>query len=338
MLKRRAARMVVTGLLLTVPLGLTACRTSPNVAAYVGDEQITVAELEAAMDERTQDETVAAAVAADQDAFTRRVLTVLVQEQVYTEVAARYGVEVDGDDVRAEIDDLLGDGDPDTVFGDLAQQGIGRADVFESVRQRLIRRAVAEAEGRADPLGVEALRARYEEIKGDFAEYSFGYIAVPDEATATAVLAQITATPAAYPTIAAQYPGAYTLPALEERGADELPSVLAEGITTAEPGSGFATPVPETGGVVVTFVEGLVYPPFEELRPQLEATAADEVDAAAGELVTEVQDDLEITVNPRFGVLDGFRLVPDEGGVVDLLEDDDIAAEPPSSPRPGHGD
>jgi hypothetical protein len=45
-LKRRVPRVLVTGFLLTVAVsGLSACRTSPTVAAYVGDERVTIAEL-----------------------------------------------------------------------------------------------------------------------------------------------------------------------------------------------------------------------------------------------------------------------------------------------------
>ena len=51
MLKRRVPRVLATGFLMAVAVsGLSGCRTSPNVAAYVGDEQVTVAELDAAVD------------------------------------------------------------------------------------------------------------------------------------------------------------------------------------------------------------------------------------------------------------------------------------------------
>ena len=90
MLKRRASRVITTGFLLTVAVsGLTACRTSPSVAAYVGDDEVTVTELQSAIDERLTDEAVAAFAETDEDAFTRRVLSLLVQEEVYAEAAER---------------------------------------------------------------------------------------------------------------------------------------------------------------------------------------------------------------------------------------------------------
>jgi hypothetical protein len=328
-LKRRVPRVIATGLLLAVPLlGTTACRTSPNVAAYVGDSQVTVTELQTAVDERLDDEAVAAFAEADEDTFTRRVLSLLVQEEVYAVAAERYDIRIGDDDVRARIAQLLGNDDPDEVFGQLAQQGIGRADVFENVRQQLVRREIAEAEGEAEGLSDEALRARYAEVRESLAQVSFGYITVPDEAAAATVLTELTTNPAAYPALAAQYPGPSTLPALEARALDEVPGVLAEGIAAAAPNTGFTTTVPDLPGVVVTFVEGTVYPPFEEVRPQLESEASDAAEEAGNRLVEAVREDLGVTVNPRYGVLEEGRLVPGDGGVVDILGDEDAAAQP----------
>jgi SurA N-terminal domain/PPIC-type PPIASE domain len=330
-LNRRAARVIATGFLLTVPVaGLTACRTAPNVAAYVGEGQVTVAELESAVDERLTDEAVAAFAEADEAAFTRRVLGLLVQEEVYAEAAQRYGAEVDDDEVQVRIDELLGDDDPDTVFGQLAEQGIGRADLVENIRQQLVRERIAESEGSDAALDEAALRARYDEARETLAEYSFGFIVVPDQATADAVLARLVAAPASYSAVAAQYPNQNTLAAPVTSAADQLPPVLAEGITAAEPNTGFTTEVPEVGGVVVTFVQGVEYPPFEEVRPQLEQEAAAEVGDAGAQLVDEVRSDLGVRVNPRYGVLEDGRLVPGDGGVVDILGDE-AAAEPPAT-------
>jgi len=332
-LKRRVPRVLVSGFLMAVTVsGLSACRTSPNVAAYVGETRVSVSELDAAVADRLADERVAAFAADDEAGFTRRVLGLLVQEEVYAEAAERYDVEVDDDDVRARIEQLLGEDDPDEVYAQLADQGISRADVFENVRQLLTREQIAESDGQAGAVDDATLQARYEEVRDTLRKLSFGYIAVPDQPTADSVLAQLTANPAGYEAIAAQYPGNYTLPALESRAADELPDVLSEGITGAAPNTGFTTPIPETGGIVVTFVAGTVYPSFEEVRPQLEQDASQAAEQAGTELVAEVRDDLGVTVNPRFGVLEDARLVPAEGGVVDILGDETETEQPAGVP------
>jgi peptidyl-prolyl cis-trans isomerase SurA len=330
-LKRRAPRLLVSGFLLAVTVsGLSGCRTSPAVAAYVGETQISVTELQSAVEDRLTDPELAAFAEAQGEEYTRLVLGLLVQQEVYAVAAERFDVEVGDRDVQARIEELLGTEDPDEVFGQLAQQGFGRDDVVENIRQQLVRRGIAEAEGAAGPVGEEALRERYAEVRESLAQISLGFITVPDDATAQAVIAQLAGGAAAYPAVAAQYPGANTLPALESRTGEELPGILAEEIGAAAPGTAFATAVPEAGGVVVTFVEGVVYPTFEEVRPQLESEAVEGADTAANERVQELRDDLEVTVNPRYGVIEDGRLVAGDGGVVDILGD-----EPEADPADG---
>jgi hypothetical protein len=323
-LKRRVPRVLVSGLLLIIAVsGLTACRTSPNVAAYVGDARVTVSELEAAVDQRLADGDVAAWAAGQEDEFTRRVLSQLVEGEVHAAAAERYGVRVGDDEVRRRIAGLLGGDDPGMVYGRLAvEQGITREDVSERVRQQLIRQKIAESAGRAEASGEAALRDRYEEVRESLARVSFGYITVPDQAVADTVLAQLTADPETYPALATEYAGPYTLPALETRALEDVPPPLAQGVAAAEPNTGFTMAIPQAGGVVVTFVAGTVYPEFDEVRPQLEQEAASQAAAAGAELVEEVREDLGVTVNPRFGVFEDGRLVDAEGGVVDILGDE----------------
>lgn len=315
MLNRRAARVLVPGLLLAVAaVSLTGCRTSPNVAAYVGGAQVTTAELESAVEERLADPLVAAFAAGDRDAFTRQVLDGLVQEEVHAAAAERYDVEVTDAEVARRIEVLLAGDDPDTVFDQLAEQGIGREDVVENVRQQMIRQEIALAAGEAtEPTDAE-LQERYAQVREDLAQLRFGYITVPDQATADSVLAQLQAAPDSYPAVAGAYPGAATLPELQERPRDEVRGALAEQLLGLAPGTGFSIVVEEVGGVVVGFLADVVYPPFEELRPQLEQEASEAVSQAGAVLVAEVRDDLDVTLNPRFAPLD-------DAAVVDVLED-----------------
>jgi peptidyl-prolyl cis-trans isomerase SurA len=333
--KRRAPRIVVSGFLLAVAVsGLTACRTSPSVAAYVGDEQVTVAELEAAVDARTEDDEIAAFVGDNETEYTRRVLNILVQQQVHTVAAELYGVDVTEADVRSRIDELLGEDDPEAVFSQLAQQGISRSDVFETVRQQLLRREIALAEGEVEEPSEEELRAQYAEAREGLAEVRFGYITVPDQATADTVQAALQADPGRYGAIAAQYPGPTTLAELDQRGLAEVPAPLAEPLATAQPNSAFTLTVDDVQGVIVAFVEGTVYPSFEELRPQLEQESSEAADAAGTSLIDRVREDLDVVINPTYGDLDDTgQIVPGDGGVVQILEDqatggaDDGAAE-----------
>ncbi|MGY1601021.1 peptidylprolyl isomerase [Geodermatophilus sp. SYSU D00815] len=323
---RRVPRVVLSGAAAVLAVaGLAACRTSPNVAAYVGDDRITVGELQAAVDSRLEEEGVAAFAEADEDAFTRQVLGLLVGEQVYAAAAENWDVTVTDGQVRERIDALLADNDPDQVYEQLAAQGIGREDVFENVRQQLVRQGIARAEGLDDAVSEATLRQRYEQDIEQYQQYVLGYITVPDQPTADAVLAQLTADPASYAALAATFPGDATLAQPEARAADELPQALAAQVPGTAPGSGFTLPV-EGLGVVVAFVADVTARPFEEVRADLEDAASAQIDDEVQQLVQDFRGDLDVTVNPRYGVLRDNAVVRSDEGVVDILDGEDAPA------------
>jgi hypothetical protein len=301
--------------------GLAGCRTSPNVAAYVDDEQITVDRLESAVDERLADDDIAAYAKGHEDGYTKQVLSLLIGEQVYDAAAEHWDVTVSDREIRDRIDTLLAGRDPDDAFSQVAQsQGANREDVFENVREQLLRQKIARAEGLDDPLSEAALRQQYEQTRDQYAQLDFGYIAVPDQATADAVLAALTADPTSYATVAAGYNNGVTLLQPETRPADQLPQVLSQQLLATQPGQGFTVPVQDLG-VVVAFVTGVTYQPFEDVRADLEDAAAGQVDQKAVQLVRDFRDTLTITPNPRYGTLQLDDSTSDVG-LLSITEDD----------------
>lgn len=299
--------------------GLSGCRTDPSVAAYVGDGQISVSQLQGAVDQRLQDPDVAAAVKGKESQFSRLVLGRLVEERVYAAVSRGRNVQIGNDQVQSQVAFLLGGQDPAQVYQQLAAQGIGREDVTENVRQQLIRQQVAAGQGVSGSLTEQALQARYAEVRGSLAQLQLGYITVPDQATATSVLAQLTANPAAYSTVAAKYPGNYTLPQPQSYTSDQIPAPLADAAGKAAPNTGFIVPVAETGGIVVGFVTGVTYPSYQDVRSQLVQEATTAIDQKATPVVDKVRSQLHITINPRYGVYKDGAVQADTGGVVDIL-------------------
>jgi hypothetical protein len=316
---RRLTAFLAVGL--AALAGVAGCRTSPNVAAYVGDEQVTVAELQDAVDQRLENADLATAVAGREDEFTRLVLTRMVQAEVYTQAAAEYGVTPDDGEVQARLDELIGDQDPTALYAQAAAQGVAQADVFETVRQQVIRQRIAREEGLAGAVTEEQLRADYEEQVPALSQVQLGYVTVPDQATADAAVAALQADPNSYAALAAQHPGDTTLPQPSPRAPAQVPSVIADQVGAAQPNSAFTVTVPDIPGVLVVFVGQPVVPTFEEVRPDLEQAAQAESDDAAQELVADVREDMDITVNPRYGVIEEGEIVPADGGVVDILDD-----------------
>jgi hypothetical protein len=313
---RRLTAATAAGLALA---GLAGCRTAPNVAAYVGDEQVTVAELEQAVEERQADPAIEQFAAQDTETYTQQVLGYVVQDEVHSAAAERYGVRVTDAQVRARLDEIFAGQDPAEAYAGLASQGLSRQDAFSLIRQQLIRQEIAEEEGLDDPLSDESLQQRYEQTLADRTTVDLGLITVPDQATADRVVASLDGDPDRYATLAERYAGQATLPAIQEIQVDQLPPALAQAVGQAEPGKAFSVPVQEVGGIVV----GLLGPPpaFEEVEPQLVQQAQAEVDQAAQPLVQEVRDDLDVTVNPRYGELqDDGTIGRSESGVVTILE------------------
>ncbi len=308
---------------------LAGCRTSPNVAAYVGDAEVSVAELQTAVDERLADPDIAAFAAGDEIGYVRQVLTLEVTEELYAAAARRFDVTVSDQDVEARIVTLLGGGDRAATFQQLAQQqGLSESDVEENVRQQIFRVELASAEGRAD-LSEAGLQQRYQQSLATLGQVQLGVITVADQVTADAVRAQLTADPAAYPALAAQYPGPNTLPAVRPFASGDVPDVLTDPVAATPPGQTFIQAIPEVG-IVVGLVAGVTTPTFEEARPQLAQQAGTEADQAGAALLQEFRDDLDVTVNPRYGVLEEGQIVAGDGGVVQLLDEagGDAAAAP----------
>ena len=316
---RRLTASLAVGLVALT--GAAGCRTSPSVAAYIGEEQITVAELQSAVDDRLADPAVAEAVGGPGGAYTRQVLTLLVREEVYAAAARRYDVEVGDREVGAYVEQALAGQDPEALYTQAAGEGYSREDVRESARQQLLRRELGAAAGAAPTVDEAALRTRYEEVRGQLERLRLGYFVVPDQVTADAALAGLTADPASYPAVAARYPGENSLPQLQDTTAGEVSGPLAQGIAAAPPGTGFTLTVPQVAGVVVVFVAQRVTPTFEEVRPQLETEAGTAVEEAGAAVVEEVRGDLSLTVNPRYGALEEDVVQEADGGVVDLLDD-----------------
>jgi peptidyl-prolyl cis-trans isomerase SurA len=320
---RRPTAVLVLGLIAGV--ALTGCRTSPNVAAYVGDETITVDELDAAVTAHRDDPEVTAGEDPD---YSRAILSELVRSEVFSSAAEHFGVASDPGGLDELLDQLLQGQDREAYFTQAGAQGYSRADALERVRQVALLQAIAVAEGAAEEPTEAGLREDYAAgLAAQPAQVDLGYVNVPDQAAADAAVAALQADPGSYAAVAGQYPGQATLPAPQTVAVDDLatqlPADLAAQVTASPSGSVFATPVEGVPGLLVVVVGEAVVPAFEEVRPQLEAAAANDATNAGAELLAEYEDGLDIDVNPRYGSLTDGSVVEPEGGVVEFLGTDE---------------
>ena len=316
---RRPTAVLALGLIAGV--ALAGCRTSPNVAAYVGDGTVTVDELDRAVAAHRADPEIAAGEGAD---YSRAILTELVRQEVFSSAADHFGVDRDPGGVDDLLAALLNGSDPEEYFAQAAAQGYSREDALERVRQVALLQDIAVAEGAAEEPTEQSLRASYEEqLAQQPAQLDLGYVNVPDQEAADAVVAALQADPASYAAVAQPYLDQATLPAPRtvalESLTSELPADLAARVATTPPGTVFATPVEELPGLLVVVVAPPTVPTFDELRPQLEASATDDAASAGAQILAEFESGLDIDVNPRYGSFDEGSVVRSDGGVVQLL-------------------
>jgi peptidyl-prolyl cis-trans isomerase SurA len=251
-LRRRP--LVLGTALVAVVLGLSGCRTSPNVAAYVGDSTVTVSELQSAVQQRLADPAVAQAAGGREDQLTRGVLGLLVDEEVHTAAARRYGVQVPDSDVQARLDQLTASEGADAFYAQQAAHGFTRADIAALVREQVLRERLAQAAGQAPGLSEDALRQAYQKALPTLAQATLGIITVPDQATADGVLRRLTQDPAGYATEAGQYAGQNTLPQPQQVALSQLTPQLADGVQRTQPGTGYTQTLQGIDGVLVVFV------------------------------------------------------------------------------------
>lgn len=323
----RARRRTVVAVGLLVPvLALSACRTSPGVAAYVGADTITMTQLDRAVQRGLANDAVAGRYdGADAD-YRRLVLQGLITSEVYDVAAARYDVSVDGADIDARLADVLeanGQSEADFYAGQ-ATEGQTEADIRERVRQFILGEEIAKAAGLDDASSEASLRALYESTSDQYSSFDVGLITVADQAAADSVLAQLTADPASYAALAEANPNINTLEQQTVQ-ASQLAGIVADPSTLVG-GTGVTVPVP-SGEIGVLFIFDVVVASFDEVRPTLEQQAGEQVQAAVTEEIATIRGDLDISVNPRFGTLgeDG-TLVDDDRGVVTVIGGTDDAA------------
>ena len=193
---------------------------------------------------------------------------------------------------------------PATVFAQLAQQGISRDDIDESIREQLLVQRIAAAAGKADT-SEAALRARYAQALPSLKTVQLGYINVPDQADrerrgrpAEGEARRLrrpwppsTRASTRWPRLEADDPGQGARPA--GRGRSPRP----------RPNTAFAVTVPGAAAASSSVSSaGSATPRSSSSAPPCEQAVLADSEAAGARLVTDFQKTLHVTVNPRFGV------------------------------------
>ena len=188
-------RVVAAALCVLAAVPLAACNTTQQIgaAAVVGDERITVAELQEQVRELAESLPDGGEATGDQSVAQREILQRMIRSELLAAVAADEGVEVSEAEIDAFIEEQIVPQAPDGDLGPLlAQNNLTEASLRTSVRDQLVATELIEQVGgeqelvellnqKSDEIGVE-VNPRYGTWDGFVLEQSSGSISTPESA------------------------------------------------------------------------------------------------------------------------------------------------------------
>jgi SurA N-terminal domain len=187
-------RVVAAVLCLLAAVPVAACNTEQiGAAAVVGNERITVAELQEQVREVAESLPDGAEPTGDQSAAQHAILQRMIRSELLAAVAADEGVEVSEAEIDAFIDEQIAPQAPDGDLGPLlAQNNLTEESLRTSVRDQLVATELIDRVGgeqelidllnqKSDEIGVE-VNPRYGTWDGFVLEQSSGSISTPESA------------------------------------------------------------------------------------------------------------------------------------------------------------
>ena len=325
----RSSRLVVpAGLAVLLLSGCGSGSVRPGAAALVGEERITVDQLQEVVDRGLADPQAEQTLGQDRSVFQRQVLSRLVNREVLQEAAAREGVTVDDGDVDAQLQDFAAQaGGEQALEEQAAQNGISPEDLQPFLRDVVLEQALGDALTEDEDVPQEQLESLYQENIGQYDRVRSRHILVEDEAQARSVLAQVREDPSRFEELAAELS---IDTSNKDRGGDlglqgkgQFVPEFEALLFSAEPGT--YDVVRTQFGWHVVHVQERETTSLEQATPELRRAALQEQRAeATGELLRAVADDLGVEVNPRFG-----RWDPQTGTVEEVESPNDVTTSVP---------
>ena len=307
---RPARRLAVAAALAaTAALVLSGCgELRTGSAAVVGDQRISDDALQSIVEESLAlpgaREGLASNFRGDLAAYKRSVLLVQVRLLVAEEAARRLGILVNESEVDAQFRADQQQAGGAQAFADrLAAQPISVDLYRDIVRTGVINAQVGYQEGKVRRPSESQLRAAYAEYLTSATTANLTLIRVPDAATSRRVLAQVRSQPESFGAVGAQFSETRQPPQAQDLPLSGLPTDLVDRLRRTEPDSDFEYKL-VNGDAQTFFVMrfgGITRPSFADARPQLEAQARQQAQAAGEQYLVEVAEDLGVDISPRYG-------------------------------------
>lgn len=337
--------------------GVAAC-TENSDAARVGDDTITIKQLDSVVDEGLADPDLGPVAEDTLPEYRKAALSMLVQQKFFDQVAEHFDLsftDAEVDEVEAQIFEAtkqqLGldpNAEPRALIQALAEQGqfVTESDLRIISEATLIQQLVGEQSG-ADTSAAAGEQAT-QQLTQQQTNYELGLIAVADEATAQDVAVQLEQNPADYPNVATQYPSPNTVPQPQNVTGEQLAQLmpeLAQNVPVTPAGQAFSFALPADAGAApgeayaVVLVSSVSEPAPADIQQQVDSQLANQaIDAGLTE-IKQFAESVDVWVNPRYGAVgtdsNGLPTIEDapDNGVVKVLE----SSSPPSLPTTPNG-
>jgi parvulin-like peptidyl-prolyl isomerase len=303
----RAPRLLaVAGLVALLTTGCGTVRT--GAAATVGDERISVSDLEDVVARGLADPTAKQNVGDDRAGFERSVLTRLVQHVVLAEAAKKEGVSITGADIDAAFDGFAAQlGGEEQLKAEALKAGISPQDLRAVITDAALRDALADKLTAGIAVPPDVLAQAYQQSIAEFDQVRSAHILVASPALAQQILVRVKANPALFASLAAQY----SLDTSNKgNGGDlgfqahkALEKPFADAIFAAKPGT-FVTARTSYGYHVIHVIEHRTTT-LQQATVQLRRLLLQQQrqEALSGVLRSTAKR-LGVHVNPRFGRFD----------------------------------
>ena len=301
-LRRRLAAAVLSA---ATAVALAACApTHAGTAATVADTRITTGALGDRIERSLRDPTAQQRLGTDRAAFSRRILSVLINHEIVTAAATEQGVSITDGEVDARLRAFADQaGGMAALESQAAANGVARTDLRSYVRDIVLTERIGDKLLASTAVPAAELQAAYQQ---NYVRVHAAHILVKDKATADRLLAQAKADPKQFPALARRFS---TDPESKVNGGDlgtappsQYVAPFAKAVSTMPIGS-FTTVQSEFGWHVIHLITRQALKPLAEATPEIRRQVLQEQQQEKiGALFSSVANRLKVRVNPRFGV------------------------------------
>jgi parvulin-like peptidyl-prolyl isomerase len=227
---------------LTIGASASACTSSPGAAALVGDDRISVATLQAAVDRALVDPQAQQQLGQDRAKFTRDQLGRLINQVLIAKLAAHDGITASPADVDQQLAQFAQSaGGEKQLEQQASAAGVPVKDLKTFIRYYVLQQKIADRLVADVTVSDADLQAAYQKNIDQYDQVDSAHILVTTKKLADSILAQVKARPSSFAALAKRYS---TDPGSKGKGgelgfqaASGLVKPFADAIFAAKPGT-----------------------------------------------------------------------------------------------------